>query len=273
MSNKPVITAVMVTYHTGPRLRDSLNALVFDPQVSEIVIVDNGNPEADQAWLDGFAGGHATRVKLVRPRENLGFGRACNLGAREARGNLLLFINPDAVMKRGSVKAMVEASAGKPVPWLVGGKIFGPDGREQRGARRRELTLMRALGLSRWTLEKLPEPDSPIPVDAISGAFFMMAKQQFLMLDGGFDGAYFLHVEDIDLCRRVREAGGTVIYQPAAGALHYGSTSGMPSAEVASLKADSLTYYFRKFARSPLAKLANLAVLPAMAWAVKRRSS
>ncbi|MEL6210619.1 MAG: glycosyltransferase family 2 protein, partial [Pseudomonadota bacterium] len=235
--------------------------------------VDNGNPPADEAWLDDLAARHSARLKLIRPRENLGFGRACNLGAREARGNLLLFINPDAVMKRNSVKALVAASAGKPVPFLVGGKLFGLDGAEQRGARRRELTLMRAMGLAPWTLENTPAPDGPVPMDVVSGAFFLMAKHQFLMLDGGFDDAYFLHVEDVDLCRRVREAGGTVIYQPQAGALHYGSTSDVTSAQVAAYKADSLVHYFRKFARGPVSKLANTVLLPLMAWAVRRRGT
>lgn len=270
-ARRPFVSAITVTYHTGLRLRDGLYALLFDPQVSQLVIVDNGNPPADQAWLDELAARHADRIRLIRPRENLGFARACNLGAREAVGNLLLYVNPDAVMKRGSVAAMLAASSGQPVPWLVGGKIFGLDGREQRGARRRELTLLRAIGIGRWTLEDTAEPDGPVPVGAVSGAFFMMAKQPFLMLDGGFDDAYFLHVEDVDLCRRVREAGGAVIYQPAAGALHYGSTSDVPGETVAAHKAESLRYYFRKFARGPVARLANLLLLPVMSWAVKRR--
>ncbi|MEL6416797.1 MAG: glycosyltransferase family 2 protein, partial [Pseudomonadota bacterium] len=71
----------------------------------------------------------------------------------------------------------------------------------------------------------------------------------------GFDEGYFLHVEDVDLCRRCREAGGTVKYDPHAGALHYGSTSDAPSGEVASHKADSLARYFHKFAAGPLEKL------------------
>ncbi|MEM0985733.1 MAG: glycosyltransferase family 2 protein [Pseudomonadota bacterium] len=269
---KPVVSAITVTYHTGPRLKDALHALIHDPQVSEVIVVDNGNPPSDEAWLSTFAQRHRPRVKLLKPSENLGFGRACNLGARAARYDRLLFINPDAIMKRGAIVAMLEASAGHSLPWLVGGRIFGLDGKEQRGARRHELTLARALGLSQWTLEAAPPPSGPIPMDVVSGAFFMMAKGAFLALDGGFDERYFLHVEDIDLCRRVREAGGTVVYQPNAGAMHEGSTADMPSPQVAAFKAESLVYYFRKFARGPASKLANFFVLPLMAWAVRRRS-
>lgn len=269
--DRPRVSAIVVSYRTGPRLRDCLHALASDPQIAETVLVDNGNAATDEAWIDAFTARNA-KTKLVRPKQNLGFSRAANLGAREAGGNLLLFINPDAVIRRGSIAAMLEAAAGQPAPWIVGGKIFGMDGREQRGARRNDLTLARAIGLGRWTLETTPPPDGPVPVDCISGAFFLMAKHQFLMLDGGFDEGYFLHVEDIDLCRRAREAGGTVIYQPRAGALHDGATSDVPNTEVAAHKAASLKRYFRKFARGPMSRMANALLLPLMAWAAKRRA-
>lgn len=269
--SRPIVSALVVTYHTGPRLRECLYALLGDGQVSEIVVVDNGNPPREAEWLDAKAA-EGGKLRLSRPRENLGFGMACNLAAREATGNLLLFINPDAVMKRGSVAALVQAGANRKAPWLVGGRIFDLAGRESRGCRRRKLTLARALGLGRWTLDQTPEPTEPVEVDAVSGAFFMMAKTQFLGLEGGFDTGYFLHVEDVDLCRRVQEAGGTVVYQPKAGALHYGATSDASPGDVARHKARSLKRYFRKFARNPLDRLANLLVLPMLEWAVVRRA-
>lgn len=269
--SRPVVSALVVTYQTGPRLRECLHALLGDGQVSEIVVVDNGNPPREADWLDAKAA-EGGKLRLTRPRQNLGFGMACNLAAHEATGNLLLFINPDAVMKRGSVAALVQAGAGRKAPWLVGGRIFDLSGRELRGCRRRKLTLARALGLGRWTLDHKPEPDGPVEVDAVSGAFFMMSKTQFLGLDGGFDTGYFLHVEDVDLCRRVQEAGGTVVYQPGAGALHYGATSAVPARTVARHKARSLKRYFRKFARNPLDRLANLVLLPLIAWAVEARA-
>ncbi|ABI77671.1 glycosyl transferase, group 2 family protein [Hyphomonas neptunium ATCC 15444] len=263
------VAALVVSYHTGPRLTECLYALKSDPAISEIIIADNGNPAEVQAWLDTFVTTSAGKVKLIR-LENPGFGAAVNRAALETGASILLVINPDCVIRRGSVQQLAEALEGTAGPAIVGGRIFGVDGKEQRGARRNTLTLPVALGLSRWTLETLPAPQGSVRVGAISGAFFMMRRADFQML-GGFDERYFLHVEDVDLCRRAIEAGGAVIYQPLAGALHYTSTSDVPSATVQAHKAQSLARYFRKFAKGPLERAFVELCVPFIALALKLR--
>ena len=185
--------------------------------------------------------------------------------AREAGGGYLLLVNPDAILKRGSVGTFIEAAQGLRRPWITGGKIFDTFGHEARGCRRRTLTLWRALttfaGWNTWTLERRPPPDRPVAMDAVSGALMFTDTESFAAL-GGFDPAYFLHVEDVDLCRRAWEAGGEVIYCPSAGALHYGSTSDAPSKTVAGYKADSLALYFRKFAANPVEALLARMIAP-----------
>ncbi len=262
----PQVTAIVVTYHTGPRLKECLYGLSADPQVSAVIVIDNGNPALMQAWLDRFVAVRAD-FALVRTGENLGFGRAVNLGARAANTPHLLVINPDAVVRWQSVSAMQETAAGLAEPWIVGGRIFDLNGREERGPRRRELTLWRAMtrlvGVNTWTMERDPAPEGPVPMPVISGAFFLTSAGSFEQL-GGFDEGYFLHVEDVDLCRRCREAGGTVIYDPRAGALHYGATSDVASKQVARHKADGLQRYFRTYARGPLARVMVAALMPIM---------
>jgi len=193
-----------------------------------------------------------------------------NAAARKAAGGHLLVINPDCVIKRGALGPMLEALKDAPAPAITGGRIFDLQGREERGARRETLTLTRAAGLTRWTLEREPPPEGPVRVGAVSGAFFLMRTEDFQAL-GGFDEGYFIHVEDVDLCRRAVEAGGSVTYVPAAGALHYGSTSDVPSAFVTVHKAKSLARYFRKFARGPFERLAVEAAMPFIGLALKLR--
>ena len=64
-------------------------------------------------------------------------------------------------------------------------------------------------------------------MDAVSGALMYLSRAGFERL-GGFDEGYFLHVEDLDLCRRAEADGGSVIYTPLASALHHGATSDAP---------------------------------------------
>jgi len=248
----PAISAIVVSYQTGFRLKECLYALAADPDVSEIILVNNGNPEEMLTWLSEFAEAQA-QMRLISGHGNIGFAAAVNLGARQASGPHLLVINPDAVLRWGSLPGMQTAANTCDAPWIIGGKIFDLRGREERGGRRKELTLWRAatslIGWNTWTLEGTTPLTEPVDMPVISGAFFLTSKSSLSTLDG-LDEGYFLHVEDVDLCRRCREAGGRVIYDPRAAVLHYGSTSDAPSRVVARHKADGLIRYFRKFSHS-----------------------
>lgn len=258
------VSAIIVSYHTGPRLKECLHAVVATNSVSELVIVDNGNPPEMRAWLKAFAEA-GNKVMLITPDANLGFGRAVNLGAGAARYDYLLVLNPDCVIRHDAIDALLDVTEGRSSPVIIGGRIFDQTGTNQRGPMRRELTLSRALskiaGGSGINMPLDPQPSGPTPVDVISGAFFLIDRDGFASLDG-FDEGYFLHVEDIDLCRRVREAGGAVVYQPSAGALHYGSTSDASSLVVERHKASGFARYFRKFANAPLQRLAAELMIP-----------
>ena len=219
--------------------------------------------------------GHSLQDRF-RPREYRICPRAVNLGARHATGERLLIINPDAVLLHGSVRALEAALVPARKPALVGGKLFYSNGQEQRGGRRELLTLGRAF-INYFGLSKLepvipalrdmhregdPEPDGPVHMPVVSGALCYMTAADFAAL-GGFDEGYFLHVEDIDLCRRVGEAGEQVMFTPKAGALHYGSTSRVSAMFVEWNKAKGLTRYFRKNAGGPFeTMIASVAILP-----------
>ena len=267
-------TAIVVSYHTGPRLKECLYALDSDPAVTSIRIVDNGNPADMRVWLEAFAETRSS-VHFIDAGGNIGFGAAVNLGASGAQDGHLLIINPDAVLKRGSVEAMTEALVGQPSPCIVGGKVFDLDGLEVRGPRRRKLTLLRALttfsGWNTWTLETTPPPDGPVPMGAVSGALKLARVQDYRSL-GGFDERFFMHVEDVDICRRASEAGGETIYTPHAGALHYGATSEAPAKRVAGYKAESLVYYFNKHASGPLERALIAMIAPLLRAAIVGRA-
>lgn len=264
--SRPAVSAIVVTYQTGPRLKECLYALSSDPDVDEIIIVDNGNPDEMQSWIADFAESRR-QVLVLAGHGNVGFGGAVNLGVERAAGPHILVINPDAVLRWNSIAGMQNAAEKRPEPWIIGGRIYDLFGREERGPRRRELTLWRAatsmLGWNTWTLEREPAPQEPVEMPVISGAFFLTSKSSMERLSG-FDEDYFLHVEDVDLCRRCRELGGRVLYDPRAGALHYGATSDAPNAVVTRHKADSLSRYFKKFSRGPINRAIVAIAMPIM---------
>lgn len=261
------VSAIVVSFRTGNVLFDGLRALEADPDVHEIVLVDNGNDEAMRARIEA-ARERSTKLKVVR-EDNRGFAAGVNAGARAAAGDRLLIVNPDAVLEPGSIAALEAARAGISEPAVVGGRIFGADGKEQRGGRRRRLTLASAaatfLGLG-WlkalhrgfvglNLNDEPAPSGPIPVGAVSGALMYLSRAGFDRLHG-FDEGYFLHVEDLDICRRAEAEGGSVVYTPLASALHHGATSDAPAIAVERYKAAGLGRYFQKFAATPAERIA-----------------
>ena len=140
----------------------------------------------------------------------------------------------------------------------MGARVLNIDGTEQRGARRGEVTpvttllsltrlsrRMRALNNFEIHHESDPTPQKIAPVPTISGACFSMTREAFTAL-GGFDEGYFLHVEDVDLCWRVRRSGGEVMFEPGALVTHLGSTSQISPVKVEFWKGLGLVRYFRK---------------------------
>ncbi len=258
------VDAIIVTYRTGPRLKECLYALAAHQRVGQIIIIDNGNPPAITEWLETFAG-RFENIVYEQTEKNLGFGCAVNRGVRLGQAEQLLIINPDCILRPDAIAPLQAAGAQLSSPWIVGGRIFDLKGEAQRGPQRRELTLLRVLskviGGQGINMPLHPQPIQVTAVDVISGAFFLMDREGFERL-GGFDEGYFLHVEDIDLCKRVHQAGGAVVYQPCAGALHFGATSDVSSLFVERHKAAGFARYFRKFSKGPFQRLLVELCLP-----------
>jgi GT2 family glycosyltransferase len=99
-----------------------------------------------------------------------------------------------------------------------------------------------------------PVPNAPVEVGAISGALMALRRRDFETL-GGFDEGYFIHVEDLDICRRAEERGWSVIFAPGPHGRHIRSTSAVENAFVAKHKARGMAHYLEKFARGPIARV------------------
>jgi GT2 family glycosyltransferase len=251
---------IIVAADSGPLLRACVASVLDETAPLEVVVVDNASSDGE---IERLAAEHAAdaRLRIVRNDANLGFGPACNRGAALTRGDVLLFLNPDCELRAGMLAAMRDVLAGDPRIGLLGVAVCDPDGSPARGNRRRDPTLHRALmtlsGLaqleSRWPalagVEMPPakSDDGVESVEAVSGACMMLPRAAFERI-GGFDEGYFLHVEDIDLCRRVRDAGSRVAYAPRLHVIHaQGTSSKSRPLFVARAKHRGMWRYFTKF--------------------------
>lgn len=272
-SDPPEISLIMVVYRTGPALFDAIPRVLEEDLIDEFVVVDNGSTQEDEARLREMAEAEP-RLRLVQGHGNIGFARGCNLGARTAKGKHLVILNPDAFLQPGCIAALIEAAQGQPTPCVVGARVLNPDGTEQRGARRGEVTPVTTLlsfsNATRWLpfvrkfeihLEEQAVPGQPIKVPTISGACFYMCREGFQKL-GGFDERFFLHVEDVDICWRARMMGGSVLFAPDANVVHLGSTSLKHPVVVEYHKGRGLVRYFRKRADNPARYVLAVALTP-----------
>lgn len=206
----------------------SLRESRFDGDV-EVIVVDNNSGDSSHAIVEsGFP-----EVIWIGLKSNIGFGKACNAGARRARGEYLLMLNPDTVIGQQTLSACLAFMAEHPNAGIMGPKILNPDGSLQVSCRRSFPTplvaLYRFTGLSklfprsrrfgRYNLTFM-DPDEVAQVDAVSGSFMFIPRVVFQEL-GGFDERFFMYGEDLDLCRRVHEMGREVWYNPSTQIVHF----------------------------------------------------
>lgn len=279
-AKKLPISVIMVSYMTGPALLEAVSAVLEDQDIHELIIVDNGNAEGARTRLSKVAMKH-DRIRLLQGHGNIGFARGCNYGARLATGHFLLFLNPDAVIARGAARHMADCGQTLSAPWITGGFLRDENGREQRGARRGSLTPWSAFvsftplhtlpGFQSIHREDEPVPHQPAPVETTSGACLMTNRASFNQLDG-FDSGYFLHVEDIDICARARQAGGDVYIVPEARIMHYGSTSSVPRARIEFEKLKGFLRYFWNYRPGFLSKILTVLAAPLMGLAIMGRA-
>jgi N-acetylglucosaminyl-diphospho-decaprenol L-rhamnosyltransferase len=269
----PSIDAVVVTHHSASTIDECLQRLCAAQGIHAIRVVDNDSRDDTVAIVQRHALADA-RVRFVANPDNPGFAVACNQGARACDAEWVAFVNPDCLVEPDTLMRMRDLAAASP-PALLGADLVDERGVRDVAARRRDpdfaIMLRRALlpagpGRHRNALAIAPDDGCEIQrVDAVSGALMLMPRALFERI-GRFDEGYRLHAEDLDLCRRAREAGATVAVANHVRVVHMrGVSSRTRPLFVEWHKHRGLWRYFRKFEASRRSVFVRAAVF-AVIW-------
>lgn len=225
-----IIDIVIVNWNAGSQLKECLESVITHNkgEVSRIIVVDNGSTDGSADTIENWPD-----VEVIRTGENLGFGAACNIGAKVGSSPYLLFLNPDARVEAGSLSVplgFMERPVNKNVG-ICGIQLIDEQGRVSRTSARYP-TLSRLVS-SALGLDKLPglkvtgvhmhdwDHLKSATVDHVIGAFYLMRRDVFEYV-GGFDERFFVYLEDVDLSKRANEAGWVIWYLTEAQAFHAG---------------------------------------------------
>ena len=223
------LSIVVVSYNTRDLLRQCLES-VFSAtrrESFEVIVVDNNSTDDSCALVKA----KFPQVRLIENQHNAGFGGANNQGVEASRGSHVMLLNSDAVLLEDTGSALVEFLKTHPEAGVVGPRVLLMDGSLQpktygnlpsfKAFLNQSLLLARLFPKSRTFAGIYVESawDRVMEVGWISGVCMVLAREDYLAING-FDPAFFMYSEDMDLCRRLRERGRKCYRVDAFGIRH-----------------------------------------------------
>ena len=272
------VSILLVSFNTRELTLAALDSLRRETGAvaTEVIVVDNASSDGSAQAIAA----HPLGPRLVALTENIGFGRANNLAAREARGRYLLLLNPDTVVLDTAIERLVRFAARRPQARIWGGRTLFPDGRLNPSSCWGRITLWNLLTRATGLTGIAPRSallnseamggwlrDSEREVDIVSGCFLLIERSLWNEL-GGFDPLFFMYGEEADLCLRARALGARPMITPEATIVHLGGASERARADkmvrLLAAKASLVTRHFPAPTR-PVGR-ALLAAWPLSRW-------
>jgi len=219
------VTVIVINWNAGKRLKLCVDSILVSDPSAEVVVVDNDSTDES---LDALV--EDARLRIIQTGENLGYGRAANVGLANTEDEVVGVMNPDLVVDRGALDALVDYLKGHPEVGVVGPALRDPEDRPLQtcgfrprlsDAICRKLLLHLVFPFFRF---RRVRPVEPSEVDWVTGACLVGRREAFSSVDG-FDEAIFMYFEDVDLCLRLKAAGWQTHYVPTASAQHVGGHS------------------------------------------------
>ncbi|OGY30904.1 MAG: hypothetical protein A2805_03890 [Candidatus Andersenbacteria bacterium RIFCSPHIGHO2_01_FULL_46_36] len=236
------IGAVIVTHNSEQYITKCVESLRGEG-ITDIVVVDSASTDTTLQEVN------ASQVQVIALSENKGFGYAANKGAQHMNTDYVLFINPDAYLETGALQYAQDLFDGGEKIGVVGLALQDDQGISESAGYGYEPTLMQLMRRQRKSSFRpahvIPRLDRGIHVDWVSGGAMVVKKAIFDQL-GGFDEQFFLYWEDVDFCRRVRQAGYSVWVHPQARAIHIRGASQADTALKTRIYDMSADRYYKK---------------------------
>ena len=223
------LSIIVVNFQSASVLEEALSFLVSNLKEGtirgEIILVNNDVREERQVNALGQRLSLHIPTIILHQLENPGFGSANNRGASVARGDVFLFLNPDARYDQGSLSEMIDLLRVQ-CQNIFGFRLIDTQGEPEHWSVGRFPSLLRLLGnnILPFFVGRLWQEERLRPVDWVSGAAFALHKKLFFLL-GGFDEKYFLYFEDVDLAKRAKTIGAQVWLYPHITFFHHGGMS------------------------------------------------
>lgn len=245
--NRVDLSIIIVNHNTKELTQQTIDSVIKGTHTLqyEIVVVDNSNQKEEY-----YTPQEGQPVILVPNVENKGFGHACNLGAKQAIGDILLFLNSDTILQDKALDASVDYLRKHKRVGALGIRTLLQDGTLDHGCKRGFPTPSNALYYYLGMDKRHPESRKygayrqtfiddrqTSEVDAVSGSFLMIPREVWNQV-GGFDEEFFMYGEDLDLCYRIKKKSYQIVYFADAQMVHLKGQSGLHT------KSKEVIYHF-----------------------------
>jgi len=225
----PGVTIVIPAFNKLNSTRRCLQAIAANTPAPchEIIVVDNGSTDGTVDFLHSEQS--AGRLCAILNAENAGFAKACNQGARAARGKYVVFLNNDTEVQHNWLGPLFSLAETDPAVAVVGSKLLYPNGTIQHAgvalADCWDHDPLLAFHLFAKEKSDFPLANQRRVYQAVTAACMLARKSHFDQV-GGFDEGYWNGYEDVDLCLRFQELGWLAVYEPASVVIHHEAQSG-----------------------------------------------
>lgn len=264
---KKTVSIIIVSWNVKKYLQQLIDSIwkYYYKENVEVIVIDNASTDGTQDWLRAHHSAmsswprRGSVLRAIINNENSGFAYANNQGIKIANGEYILLLNPDTILQEGVLESMVDFLKNHNCCGVAGCKILNTDKTVQPSVRRFPTLISQVFILLKLhhILANIPalnkyfanafDYNKTQEVDQVMGAFFMFPKK-IIEIIALFDEKFYIWFEEVDFCKRVKDAGLKIYYVAEAEIIHYGGMSFKQklSLEKQKIFNASLIYYFQK---------------------------